>query len=86
MGKKIWENIYPRKFGYDVVYARTLFVGEGRESGVSPSGGGVCHKSRDAFVQPAFSLAGNRARNSVAIVAFKNMFTSSTSDHCIRIL
>ena len=31
-----------RKFGYDVAYACTLFAGEGRESGVSPSGGGVC--------------------------------------------
>ena len=66
-----------RKFGYDVAYARTLFAGEGRESGVSPSGGGVCYKSRDAFVQPAFFLAGNRARNGVAVVAFKNMFTSA---------
>ena len=32
----------PRKFGYDVAYTRTLFAEEGRESGVSPSGGGVC--------------------------------------------
>ena len=32
----------PRKFGYDVAYARTLFAEEGRESGVSPSRGGVC--------------------------------------------
>ena len=38
----------------DVAYARTLFAGEGRESSVSPSGGGVCHKLRDAFVQPLF--------------------------------
>ena len=22
MGKKIWETIHPRKFGYDVAYAR----------------------------------------------------------------
>ena len=77
MGKKIWQTIHLRKFGYDVAYARTLFAGEGRESGVSPSGGGVCYKSRDAFVQPAFFLAGNRARNGVAVVAFKNMFTSA---------
>ena len=33
------------------------------------------------FVQPAFFLAGNRARNGVAVVAFKNMFTSTTSLH-----
>ena len=45
---------------------------EGRESGVSPSKGGVCYKSCDAFVQPAFFLAGNRARNGMAVVAFKN--------------
>ena len=37
----------------------------------------MCYKSRDAFVQPAFFLAGNRARNGVAVVAFKNMFTTS---------
>ena len=38
----------------------------GRESGVSPSGGGVCYTF----------LAGNRARNGVAIVvAFKNLIT-----------
>ena len=66
-----------RKFGYDVAYARTLFAGEGRESDVSPSGRGVCCKSRDAFVQPAFFLAGNRPRNGVAVVAFRNMFTSA---------
>ena len=53
-------------FGYDVAYARALFAGEGRELGVTPSGGGVCYKLRDAFVQPAFFLAGNRARNGVA--------------------
>ena len=34
----------------------TLFGSDGRESGVSPSGGGgVCYKSCDVFVQPAFS-------------------------------
>ena len=60
---------------------RTLFEGEGKESGVSPSGEGVCYKSRDAFVQPAFFLAGNRARNGVAVVVFKNMCTSTTSLH-----
>ena len=52
----------------------------GRESGVSQSGGGVCYKSCDAFVQPFF-LAGNCARNGVAVAAFKNMFTSTTSLH-----
>ena len=57
MGKKIWQTIHLRKFGYDVRVLRasvTLFGGNGRESGVSPSGGGVCHKSCDVFVQPAF--------------------------------
>ena len=34
---------------------RTLFGIDGRESGVSPSGGRVCYKSCDVFVQPAFS-------------------------------
>ena len=43
------------KFWYQQL--RTLFAGEGKESGVSPSGEGVCYKSRDAFVQPAFFLA-----------------------------
>ena len=74
------------KFGYDVAYARTLFAGEGRESGVSPSGGGVYYKPRDAFVQPTCFLEGSRARNDVAVVAFKNMFTSTELLHCIRIL
>ena len=32
-------------------------------------------------MQPAFLLAGNRARNGVAVVAFKNMFTSTTLWH-----
>ena len=81
LGVNYSKALHPRKFGYDVAYARTLFAEEGRESGVSPSGGGVCYKSRDAFVQPAFFLAGNRARNGVAVVAFKNMFTSTTSLH-----
>ena len=68
-------------FGYDVAYARALFAGEGRELGVTPSEGGVCYKLRDAFVQPAFFLAGNRARNGMAVVAFINMVTSTTSLH-----
>ena len=79
MGKKIWYTIRPRQFGYDVAYTRTFFAGEGRELGVSPSGGGVCYKSCDAFVHPAFFLAGSRARNGVAnVVAFKNLFTLET--------
>ena len=41
-GYENWVN-HPRKFGYDVAYARTLFEGKGRESGVSLSGGGVCY-------------------------------------------
>ena len=68
-----------RKFDYDVAYTRTLFAGEGRKSGVNPSGGGVCYKSHDAYVQPAFFSAGNRPRNGAAVDAFKNMFTSTTS-------
>ena len=57
-----------------------VFAGEGRESGVSPSGGGVCYKSCDAFVHPAFFSAGNRARNGVAnVVAFENLFTLEVS-------
>ena len=36
-------------------------------------------KSCDAFVQPEYYLAGNRARNGVTIVvAFKNLFTLGT--------
>ena len=59
---------------------------EGRESDVSPSGGGVCYKSCDAFVQPAFFLAGNRSRNGVAnVIAFKNLFTLFSSILNIRI-
>ena len=79
--KRASEAPWVRKFGKPsirenlvmtyVAYTRTLFAGEGRESGVSPSGGGVCYKSRDAFVQ----------RNGVAVVVFKNMFTSTTSLH-----
>ena len=33
----------------------TLFGSDGRESGVSSSEGGVCYKSCDVFVEPAFS-------------------------------
>ena len=65
---------------------RTLFEGEGRESGVSPSRGGVCYKSCDAFVQPAFFLAKNRARNAGGqrhrvqkLVYFRNSFSSILS-------
>ena len=36
-------------------------------------------KSYDAFVQPAFFLAGNRTRNGVnTVVAFKTLFTLGT--------
>ena len=60
--------------------SNTLFAGQGRESGVSPSGGGVGYKSCDAFVQPAFFVAGNCARNGVAnVVAFRNLFSSILS-------
>ena len=53
--------------------------GDGSESDVSSSGEGVFYKSCDAFMQPAFFLAGNRARNGVAkVVAFKNLFTLET--------
>ena len=38
------------------------------------------------FVQLTCFLAGNRARNDVAVVAFKNMFTSTELLHYIRIL
>ena len=54
--------------------SNTLFAG------VSPSGGGVGYKSCDAFVQPAFFLAGNCARNGVSnVVAFRNLFSSILS-------
>ena len=76
MGNHPFEKIWLKRS-----YARTLFAGEGRESGISPSGGGVCYKPRDAFVQPAFFVAGNCTRNGVAVVAFKNMFTSTASLH-----
>ena len=41
-----------------------------------------------AFVQPTCFLAGNRARNDVVVVAFKNRFTVTEllNLHCIRIL
>ena len=58
MYKKICLTIHPRNFGSDVSVARTLFRGGGgRESGVSPSWGGVCY----------IFLAGNRARNGVTL-------------------
>ena len=70
MGKKIWQTIHPRKFGCDVSVlrpsVRTLFGGDGRESGVSPSGGGVRFKSWDVFVELEFFLAENRVGNGVA--------------------
>ena len=34
-------------------------------------------------MQPTCFLAGNRGRNDVAVVAFKNMFTSTELLHCI---
>ena len=37
-------------------------------------------------MQPTCFLAGNRARNDVVIVPFKNMFTVTELLHCIRIL
>ena len=54
----------------EILFVRTLFGGWGRESGVFPSGEGVCY----------VFLAENRARNGVTIVvAFKNLFTLGTS-------
>ena len=42
--------------------------------------------NRDAFVQPAFFLAGNRSTNGVAnVIAFKNLFTLFSSILNIRI-
>ena len=55
MGKK-----HPRKFSswlrrQRTPSVRTLFGSDGKESGVSSSEGGVCYKSCDVFVEPAFS-------------------------------
>ena len=72
--KKIYLSTHPRKFGYDVMQCtpsfRTPFGGEGWESAVRPSGGGVCYilsagKSAmylcNICVFVRFLLAGNRA-------------------------
>ena len=74
MGKKIWLTIHPRKFGGEVSVPRpsvhSSVVMEGNQvsacRGRGDGGGGVCYKSCDVFVQPAFFSAGNRARNGVA--------------------
>ena len=74
-----------------LAYARQYTLwGKGRKSGVSLSGvGGQCYifsagNRANAFVQLAFFLAGNRARNGVAIVvAFKNMFTLGTCSQIV---
>ena len=65
----------------------TVFAGGGREGNhVSQLVGGwntlyfLGGKSCDAFVQPAFFLAGNHARNGMTIfVKFKNLFSLQTS-------
>ena len=47
-------------------------------------GGGVCYKSSDVFVQPAFFLAGrNKWRNEWRgqVVAFKNLFVFKYFKH-----
>ena len=86
MGKNKLVNFPSEKFCYDVAYARTLSEGEGRESGVSLSGRGVCCKSCDAFVQPAFFHGGKSRkkwrgpRHRVQkLVYFRNFFSSILS-------
>ena len=71
--KKIYLSTHPRKFGYDVSVLRPSvrpLGGEGWESAVRPSGGGVCYilsagKSAmylcNICVFVRFLLAGNRA-------------------------
>ena len=82
MGKKTWLSTHSRKFGYDVSVLRPSvhsLGGEGRESGVRPSGGGVCYiflagNRAMHLCSPRIILAGNRARNVMTIVvAFKNL-------------
>ena len=65
--RKFGKPFHPRKFGYDVTYARTLFAGEGRESGVSPSGNQYVIRAMHLY-NPASSWQ-------------ENMFTSTTSLH-----
>ena len=94
MAKKICKLFIREILVVTSAYARTLFGGmegnqvsarRGKENVISS-----CGKSCDAFVQPAFFLAGNRTTNGMAIfVEFKNLFTLQTSFqvfHSIRIL
>ena len=94
MAKKICKLFIREILVVTSAYARTLFGGmegnqvsarRGKENVISS-----CGKSCDAFVQPAFFLAGNRARNTVAtVVAFKNLSTLGTCFqlfHSLRIL
>ena len=88
IAKKIWLTIHPRNFGCDVSVCRPSvhsLEGGGREGNQVSARQGrsmlyfLGGKSCDAFVQLAFFLAGNRARNCVVIVvAFKNLFALGT--------
>ena len=68
-----------------VNYLSENFGGDGRESSVSLSGGGVCYKSCGVCVQPAFFLEGNPARmvwpsrRVQKLVYCRNLFSSILS-------
>ena len=84
------ENL--RNFGCDINVCHPSIQSLGGREGnqVSQLVGGwntlyfLGRKSCNAFVQPAFFLAGNRARNGVTIFfKFKNLFTLQTSLKCL---
>ena len=63
------------------MYIRTLFAQEGRESGVSPSGGGVCYKSCNAILcNPLFSWQEiiQEMASPMSSCTFKNLVTLET--------
>ena len=72
------------KFGYDVAYVRTLFEGEGRESGVSPSGGGVCYRSPMHLCNPPFSW--REIAKEMGWLSLRSKTCLLQLLHCIRIL
>ena len=85
--------MHSRNFGCHVSVRPPVHSLGGGEKGIrcQPIGGrSMLYFLGRKFVQPAFFLAGNRARNGVAIVvALKNLFTLGTCFqlfHGVRIL
>jgi len=83
--RKFGKFIHPRKFGYEVAYARTLFAGEGRESDVSPSGEEYVINRAMHLCNPLFSwreiaqeIAWPKSSHSKPVY-FRNLFSSILS-------